>query len=531
MQPTGKPANTITAAAWAQDLGLEDVVRAFSTDNRQTPFIRQMLTALSTDPGVIRWRQAVLHDFLQNPALVERVSALLPRLADLRMGHALLGKRQRGILLETTDRLAQLDLYLSVVEDLHEALSAATLQAEALHRLQNNLAEIIKDENFQALRAQLPELQRPLQNIRSLTIGVNLDSQLQPSAATLLSINDRPFTETRSFLSRLLGAHTSDENDAGLAPLHYTPSDLEQRPLSPLFQDLERLITQIAQPVARALGRYIRISSAPLTSLENELIFYSTAVSMIRRLEMRGVTFCQPEIAPVDERITRIEGLLNLNLAARDNAGVPISNDVQFDDQGRIGILTGPNSGGKTTYLQSVGLAHVLAQAGLLIPAHSARLSPVDAIFTHFPALETRQQGRLAEEAERLRDIFVRASQDSLVLLNESLSSTTPGEALYLAKDVLCGLRAVGVRGLFATHLIELAARIPEIEQAVSGTSSLMSLVAGVTQNEDGRALPTFRIARGEPLGSGYAREIARRHGISLEQILEIRSSNNGKRL
>jgi DNA mismatch repair protein MutS len=162
-------------------------------------------------------------------------------------------------------------------------------------------------------------------------------------------------------------------------------------------------------------------------------------------------------------------------------------------------------------------------QAGLLLPANSAKLSPVDALFTHFPALETRQEGRLSQEAARLREVFQEATAESLVLLNETFSSTSSGEAIYLAQDVLCGLRALGTRAIFATHLIELAERMNTIEGTVMGDSKLFSLVAGITVSANGEGTPTYQIMPGLPLGQSYAREIARRHGISLEQILASR--------
>ncbi len=531
MWPPGHAPGSVPQAAWAQDLNLEDLARSFNADSRYVPFIRQTLAALITDPAVIGWRQAVLHDLLRNPALVERMDALLPRLADLRTEHALMGRRQRPLLLDTADRLAQLDLYLNVVQDLHAALNESDLQSEGLRNLRQNLLTIINDENFQALLVELPELQRPIQSFASLTIGINLDSQLQPISATLLRINDKPFAEGQSFLSRLLGISTSNEDESGLAPLHYTPADPDQRPFSPLYQDLERLIAQTLQPVARALRRYVRLSSGPLVGIENELAFYVASVGLIRKLESCGVTFCQPAIRPIAERVSVIDSLINIQLALRDPAHLPVSSDAAFDDKGRIAILTGPNSGGKTTYLQAVGLAHVLFQAGLFIPARQASMSPADMIFTHFPALET-QQGRLSEEAARLRHICLKATRYSLVLLNESLSSTMSSEAVYVAQDLLGGLRAIGVRAIYATHLVELAEHISEIEANVTGDSAIYSLIAGVQIVDDAadadiHAVPTFQITRGLPQGRSYAREIARRHGISLEQILAARRDDS----
>lgn len=520
MFPDGKKASKPATAQWEHDLGLNELAHALARERRYLAFVRQILSELTTDVRVIAWRQAVLADFVRNPDLVAQVAALLPRLADLREGRVLLGQRERNLLLETADRLAELDLYTEVVEALHTALEAADLQSTALLELRDNLATLLNDENFQAMRQELPDLRAPMEQISSLTIGINLDADLQPSSAVLLGINEREFGSSSSLLDRLIGARKDERDEAGIAALHAVPRDAETRLLSPLFQDLDRLLAQVAQPVARALNRYVRTGTRSLAGLEHELAFYISAVELMTRLGSYGIAFCQPDIAPSGERVIAAEKLVNINLALRQ-AQAPVPSRAVFGDEGRIAILTGPNSGGKTTYLRSVGLAQVLFQAGLFVPAEAARMSPVDQILTHFPALETRQQGRLAEEAGRLREIFRQATPNSLVLLNETFSSTASGEAMYLAHDVLCGLRAIGVRAIYATHLTELAEQTDAIEAAVSGPSGLFCLVAGIELHENGEAQPTFQITRGLPLGRSYAQEIARRFGISLEQILD----------
>jgi len=85
--------------------------------------------------------------------------------------------------------------------------------------------------------------------------------------------------------------------------------------------------------------------------------------------------------------------------------GRVIPNDVILGSRGRIVILTGPNQGGKTTYLQAVGQAHVIAQAGVFVPGRDARISPVDGIYTHFPVEERLKlgTGRFGDEARRMR--------------------------------------------------------------------------------------------------------------------------------
>lgn len=524
MWPGGQPVRLPSGAAWESDLGLGDVLAALSPHIRYTPYIRQNLTALTTDSQVIAWRQSVLADFIRHPQLVEQTQQLLPRLAGMGQGNALLGKRQRNLLLDTADHLAELETYVDIVQSLHDAFSEAQLHSQALIQLQASLAALIANPDFDTMRKELPDLRKPLERVASLTIGINLDLELRPISAVLLAINDYKFNAQQSWLERVMGSSRDTTDEAGITQLHSTPENPEHRVLAPLFQDLDSLLTQTAQPVSKALSRYARSGSSTLNGLEFELAFFTTAARLFQKLQARGVMCCQPEIVPMEERVIEADGLLNIALVLRPDEK-PIASTVDFGEKGRIAVLTGPNSGGKTTYLRSVGLAQVLFQAGLFLPAKTARISPVDTILTHFPALETRQQGRLAEEALRLRDIFRQATHNSFVLLNETFSSTSSGEAVYLAHDILGAMRALGVRAIYATHLVELAERLAEIEADVPGESDLFSLVAGIEVNEAGESAPTYQITRGEPLGRSYAREIARRHGISLEQILAARDN------
>jgi DNA mismatch repair protein MutS len=528
MWPGKVPNASSSSASWESDLGLDDLIQTLALDRTYQSFVRKTLAALITDTEVIAWRQAVSADFINNPQLVAQAQQILPRLTHMRQGTSLLGTRQRNLLLDTADHLAELDSYVNIVQQLHDALTASTVESQALIQLRDHLAVLLANEDFQALQRDLPELRAPLENIRSLTIGINLDVELRPYSATLMAINDHQVGEQNSILNRLLGIRTDENDEAGIAQLHYTPRDLNQRPLSPLFQDLDRILTQVAQPVARALSRYVKVGSANIANLENELAFYVGSAKLFLDLAERGIAFCRPEIAASDSRITDIHELTNIALCIKATEP-PVPSDAEFDDTGRIAILTGPNNGGKTTYLRSVGLAQVMFQAGLFISARDARMSPVDKIATHFPVAESRQEGRLAEEATRLHGLFQQITSSSIVLLNETFSSTSSDEAFYLARDIICGLRVVGVRAIYATHLTQLAENLPEIEAHVEGQSKLFSLVAGIQLTDNGQVAPTFQITRGLPLGRSYAQEIARHHGISLEQILQVRSNGTSK--
>jgi len=531
----------------AADLDLETTVNALSAGHGHAREIRAILLHLSDDPAVIRYRQDVIDDLLAHPELARGLDDLLPRLAEL-SHYRFFARPGQTPLHEVVWRVGQLEAYVECVQGLGAIFAAVdgALRAEAWRCLREQVARIEGDPLFQTLAAELPDLVASVRNIASVTIGVNLDDQLRPVEATLLSVNRKKFRGmASSLLGTLFGKNAPSAEWEGIAPLHSVPPktaataygpvgiDLDNPMLYPLFRDLANVLKQASRPVAAALQRYAHVSSRALGDLAGELAFYLGAVDLMARLRAAGLPLCRPEILPAEARVCIASGTANLNLALRllasdpgaDLAAAIVLNDVCFDDAGRVFILTGPNQGGKTTYTQGVGLLHVLAQAGLPVPGTAAQISPADAIFTHFPLEEQPDSGagRLGEEASRLSTLFERATRHSLVLLNESLSSTSFSESLYLARDVVRILRLMGVRALYATHLHELAADVDALNADPGGQSTVGSLVSLAAPAQDGGPVQqTYRIVPGPPRGLSYARDIAARYGISYDQLADL---------
>ena len=171
----------------------------------------------------------------------------------------------------------------------------------------------------------------------------------------------------------------------------------------------------------------------------------------------------------------------------------------------------------------SFGIAQLLGQSGLFVPAREAVLSPATGVYTHFPAEEKpdSQAGRLGEEAQRLHEIFSTAQPESFILLNESLATTSPKESVYLAINVVKCLQILGVRTVYTTHLHDLAARINELNQN-NAQNKVVSLVSQVDGAPDGDVIRTYKIVPGSPAGLSYAQEIADKYGISYNQLKQI---------
>ena len=268
------------------------------------------------------------------------------------------------------------------------------------------------------------------------------------------------------------------------------------------------------------VGEYVIDNTDFLLKLLPEIEFVTRSAELIKKLSGHpGCKVAIPELAPVEEKAFSAKELYNPRVALAIDDEI-VTNDFEFDDDARIYVLTGPNRGGKSVITVAVGAAQALCQLGLPVPAESARISPVDAIFTHFPegADDTIDKGRLGEECARLREIFDSVSGNSMILLDESLSSTGAYVAAYIASEILSGFAVLRCRGIFSTHLHELAASVGEINLRSAERSGIRidTLVAGI---EEGKR--SFKIYRAKPDGKSYARDIADKYGLSFDTLME----------
>lgn len=527
--PAERPASADGVAAGRGDRPLVDRAAAdLGLDSLRTRFElpAEFLYELCTDPAAIRYRQEVLADAVASSELRTLFAQLQPMLHELAY-FTKTRTEQSSPLQQAVWRLGELETYVACLTALDDAAALPGMRSAGMMALGAFVRERRQDPVYRRLEAELPALRGGLKRRASVTIGINLDSQLRPSEATLLRVHDRKFEDT-PLLTRLFGVSNPFRP---LTRVNRTSS------MTPLLGELDRVLGAVARPLARALGQFVQLQVRDVLPLEQEIRFYLGGARLVLALRERGMPTCVPGLAPAADRRAQATELYDVSLALRgapqEAAGAVVRNDLDAGEDGRIAILTGPNQGGKTTFVRAVGVMQVLAQTGLHVAARTAAISPADRVITHFPSQEggAGEGGRLAEEARRLGAVFAEASERSVVLLNESLSSTSPSESLYLAEDVVRALRLLGARAIFATHLHELGERLDRINAEGDGGSLVVSLVAGIAPDRDGadgadgsdgsqtRMRRTYRIAPGPPVGSSYARDIADRYQISFERL------------
>jgi hypothetical protein len=535
------------------DLSIQKISDSLSYNNIFKLDNEFLISILSSEVKVLKYRLDILEDISDNPAIFECFESIILLIEDLsRLNTS--GRFSAAPFQQVVWRLGELDMYTECISKLNIALnnSSLNIRSQGLHRLSEYIKNIAESDIFKYIISVLPELKSGIKNLSSVTIGVNLDQNLRAFEATILSINDKPF-KGESLINRLLKGKSSDNgNYIGISPLMKVENKAERPDFEPpiydafqvaLFEQINILFNKTSKTIEEALRKYISVNSNFLVGLRREIFFLIGAAKLIKKIKASGLAMCKPEIRPLERRDFYIENIFNLNLALTMYNRMPhtslneiiVTNNVEFGDDGRIFILTGPNQGGKTTYIQAIGIVQFLCQLGIFVPGSKAYISPVDRIYTHFPVEEKpdTNAGRLGEEAKRISEIFNSATSNSLVLLNESLSSTSFNEGLYISKEIIAAMRVLGVRAVFATHFHELAENLNVYNQCIPGDSKIVSMVSGTLESSedssDGTlgAKRTYLIEPGPPQGLSYAKDIASKYGLDFKKIITLLHARN----
>ena len=475
------------------------------------------------DREVILYRQETFRDLLCCPETVGILRKCIPILDDI-SNLRRLGSASEG----TTDSylysITEVELYMSLLEILSEDLLPLRekFSGRAMGAFCERISTLAESDYYKEINKRLAELTDRVREIKSVTIGVNLDGTLRPESAGVLSVNNEKFRSGKTLEKILRFDYRPTELNciAPLIPFEKAMGEGEQNAMSIAMNNaLGTVLRSNIRSWKKVVRTYVLENTDFLLRMLPEIEFVTKAVSLFEELSAHGVTMTYPTIVSESEHpLFSAKGLVNPVIALKTE-GEMVPNDLAFDEKAGIYIITGPNRGGKSVVTCAVGLAFLMASLGLPVCAESIEMTPSDNVFCHFPqnADDTVNMGRLGEECARLSEIFSKTTRDSVVLLDESLSSTGSYEASYIASEVLSALSVIGCRTLFSTHLHDLAMRLEELNRTCKehGGSPIDSLVADITDGER-----SFKIRRAAPDGKSYAADIASKYGLSFDNII-----------
>jgi DNA mismatch repair ATPase MutS len=468
-------------AALRQDLGLDFVFKAMSADDKFLLEVAQVaLLSSVTDLETILYRQCVLSDCLRNARVVREIYQLsVEAIENERKNYWSLFGRFPSVTLHRAVEL--LSMFVVVLKKLRSAADqhSEEFASEGFSRLFAMLKQELGDEYFRSVERHLQRLK--------FRQGILISAQLGPGNKAQNYVLRRPHQDRRNWLTRLL----AEKPPAYSFELH--PRDEGgHRALAELG---DRGINLVANALAQSTDHILSF----FQMLRAELAFYVGCLNLHAQLQQLRERNCLPVPAPTGERKLTFSGLYDVALALSRREKV-VGNDADADGKDIL-IITGANTGGKSTFLRSVGLAQLMMQSGMFVPAESFSAEVCDGIFTHYKREEdvAMESGKWDEELSRMSEIVNHLKPNSIVLFNESFASTNEREGSEIAAQIVEALLQQHVKVSFVTHLYHFARSICD-QQAGN------AIFLRAERRPDGTR--PFKLIEAEPLQTSYGEDL-----------------------
>lgn len=551
LYPKNDASYQVISQVTMHDLGLDLICKELSSKEPEQKYIMNVLAKMYTDPQVTAYRAEVFEDVLSNQKLREDMVEILGKISFL---HEYGGFKRdfddSATIWDLMHRLDELHDYIKCVEALHACLKEQEIHSEGFLGLKEYVEQIYRDNGFGDLKKDILNLKASTSDLKSITVGINLNDRFEADGIGLISVNSKQFTKSNllsNFCDHLAskdkirdGCEWKEEykfqpfeapdsllfNAQRFSVFHIPDGDMAKDVTRYTDRIVNHMISRLVKHLRDTLNQYVSVTITDMTDLIPELMYYIRWAEYIEKLRGQGAVFSKPVVhtqeggeCEADDFYMKARGIYNIKLAAFDTeeAGQIVTNDLDFDNEHRVYILTGANRGGKTTITQAIGQLFVLAQGGIYIPGESFEFSPVDGIYTHFPADEdkTLDLGRLGEECKRFKEMYDAATKKSLMLLNETFSTTSFEEGYYIAKDSVRAILAKGIRTIYNTHMHKLAFDIEDMnEEQTSGKAFSL-----VIHNEG--AQRSYKVEIAPPVGKSYASDIAKKYGVTYELLVD----------
>jgi DNA mismatch repair protein MutS len=290
-----------------------------------------------------------------------------------------------------------------------------------------------------------------------------------------------------------------------------------------ITDELKKFEDQVLSARDRALAREKELYERLLDALGAQLAALQASAAALAELDVlgcyaeraRALNLARPQLAEAPG--LEIKG--GRHLVVEQHSREPfVPNDLALSPERRLLVITGPNMGGKSTYMRQTALIVVLAHAGAFVPAESATLGPIDRIFTRIGAADDLASGQstFMVEMTETAAILHNATERSLVLMDEVGRGTSTYDGLSLARAVAEHLASrTRAFTLFATHYFELT----ELEQAVPGVANVH-----LDATEYGDKLVLLHRVQPGPANRSFGLQVAALAGIPKPVIEQARA-------
>lgn len=451
------------------------------------------------DIAAVEYRHEVFRDLERDPvrapidALVTGMRTMRTRLNQaMHLSHRL---QQLGWFAHAADA------YCQTMVALAEELNTMDVASRGLRRFADYVAGYVAGDRFRTLAADTADVQAALRTVRytvhieGLKVHVDKYNGQTNYGADVATIFDRFAAEAaKDYRIRMTNFVDMDHVEERVL-------DCVARLFPAVFSRLDAFYTQ-----------HQHYPDATITRFDREVRFYLYYLEFMRRFTRIGLQFCYPRLTETAATLAAHNAFdLALAIKAGHDDLAVVCNDFELSKDERVIVITGPNQGGKTTFARTIGQVAYLGALGCPVPAEHAVVALPDEIYTHFERQETLAtlRGKLDNELVRIHDILSDATPSSIIVMNESFSSTTVDDSVLIGTEVLRRIIAVGCAAVYVTFLDELASLDPVC----------VSMVGEVAPEDPTQR--TFVFTRRPADGFAYAAALADKYGLAHDALLQ----------
>lgn len=468
-----------------QDLGLTTLLDAMSLGDKFLYGVSEkVMLASLREPEAILFRQGILADCLAEPGIIREIYAIAVAALETKRGFWGYSSQSPSSILSAA--VSQLEALIPWIRDLRRIVDshAGKFRSKGLLSFFSTLKTELDDDYFETLSRHLRQLR--------FRDGELMSTEL-----------DRDNSGINYVLRSARNARPSWKQRVGLEPrssYSFTLSPRDEAGAQALSDITSRGINLVANAVAQSADHILSY----FTMLRAELAFYVSCLNLRDQFTVKGQAVTFPEPSAESPWRLSCSDLRDAALTFHLDDQV-VGNDVDTTGKSLV-IITGANSGGKSTFLRSVGLAQLMMQGGMFVTARSFRASVCEGVFTHFIREEdpTMRSGRLDEELGRMSNISDQVGPNCLMLFNESFAATNEREGSEIGRQIVRALLEAGIRAFFVTHQFDLAESF-----RLRHRDSTLFLRA--ERQPDGRR--NFKLTAAEPLPTSFGQDIYYRIG------------------
>lgn len=470
-------------AALTQDLELNTLFNAMAQgDEFIFSVVRNaVFTGMGLDQETILYRQHILRDCLKNPSVTREIYDLILEALESKKKATwfIFSMKYPDSILHTS--LDVMAIFLTMLKKLRIYLTdnIENLESEGFRGLSAMLSRELDDKYLARVEAHLKQLKFRDGTLISATLGMG-----GKGIGFLL----RKSMEKRRPWYRLLFPGKKQAFTYFVNPRDVSGSSA--------LQELNRRgINAVANSLAQSVDHIENF----ILNLKTEMAFYIGCLNLNEKLSEIGEHVCFPEPAEFGKHKHHFKGLYDVCLSLTMKKSVT-GNDLEATDKNLV-IITGANQGGKSTFLRSIGLAQLMMQCGMYVPADSFNADLCSCVITHYKREEDKKMnsGKLDEELTRMSEIVDNLKQDSLVLFNESFAATNEREGSEIARQIISALTENRLKIFFVTHRFEFA-------YGMYVKKSKEHLFLRAERQPDSSR--TFRLSIGEPLQTSFGEDL-----------------------